>query len=131
MSGVELFCEKSFSGAEQEIVDRFVEFQNALIEADTEKLDEILSDDFRLTQAPNRSQVKGEFISEIDDGSMDFSKSDIMEPTILFDDDESASLISKVRLTAKLNGRELRWISNTVANFRKIDEIWHVVGWDS
>lgn len=131
MSGVELFCEKSFSGADQEIVDRFVEFQHALIEGDIEKLDEILSDDFRLTQAPNRSQVKGEFISEIDDGSMDFSKSDIMEPTILFDDDESASLISKVRLTAKLNGRELRWISNTVANFRKIDGIWHVVGWDS
>ena len=74
MSDVELFCEKSFSGADQEIVDRFVEFQNALIEADTEKLDEILSDDFRLTQAPNRSQVKGEFISEVEDGSMDFSK---------------------------------------------------------
>ena len=111
--------------------DRFVEFQNALIEADIEKLDEILSDDFRLTQSPNRSQIKKEFISEIDDGSMDVSKSDIMDPTILFDDDESASLISKVRLTAKVNGRELRWISNTVANFRKIDGIWLVVGWDS
>ena len=131
MSDVELFCEKSFSGADQEIVDRFVEFQNALIEADTEKLDEILSDDFRLTQAPNRSQDKGEFVSEIDDGSMDFSKSDIMDPTILFDDDESASMISKVRLTSKVYGRELRWISNTVANFRKTDGIWQVVGWDS
>ena len=54
-----------------------------------------------------------------------------MDPTILFDDDFSASLISKVRLTAKVNGRELRWISNTVANFKKIDEIWYVVGWDS
>ena len=131
MSDVELFCDKSFSGADQEIVDRFVEFQNALIEADIEKLDEILSDDFRLTQSPNRSQIKKEFISEIDDGSMDVSKSDIMDPTILFDDDESASLISKVRLTAKVYGRELRWISDTVANFRKIDGIWRVVGWDS
>lgn len=131
MSDVELFCEKSFSGADQEIVDRFVEFQHALIEADTKKLDEILSDDFKLIQVPNRSQVKSEFISEIEDGSMDFSKSDIMDPTILFDDDEAASLISKVRLTAKVYGRELRWISNTVANFRKIDGIWQVVGWDS
>ena len=131
MSDVELFCEKSFSGADREIVDRFVEFQNALIEADTEKLDEILSDDFKFTQAPNISQVKEEFISEIDDGSMDVSKSDIMDPTVLFDDDESASLISKVRLTAKVNGRELRWISNTVANFGKIGGIWQVVGWDS
>ena len=131
MSDVELFCDKSFSGADQEIVDKFVEFQNALIEPDLDKLNEILLDDFKLTQSPNKSQMKNEFISDIDDGSMDFSKSDIMDPTILFDDDESASLISKVRLTAKVNGRELRWISNTVANFKKIGEIWYIVGWDS
>lgn len=131
MSDVELFCDKSFSGADQEIVDKFVEFQNALIEPDLDKLNEILLDDFKLTQSLNKSQMKNEFISDIDDGSLDFSKSDIMDPTILFDDDFSASLISKVRLTAKVNGRELRWISNTVANFKKIDEIWYVVGWDS
>ena len=131
MSDVELFCDKSFSGADQEIVDKFVEFQNALIGQDLDKLNEILLDDFKLTQSPNKSQMKNEFISDIDDGSLDFSKSDIMDPTILFDDDFSASLISKVRLTAKVNGRELRWISNTVANFKKIDETWYVVGWDS
>lgn len=130
MSDVELFCEKSFSLADQEIVDKFVEFQNALIEADIDRLNEILLDDFKFIQRPNKSQSKTEFIIEIKEGSLDFSKSDIMDPTILFDDDDSASLISKVRLTAKVNGRELRWISNTVANFKKIDEIWHIVGWD-
>jgi hypothetical protein len=130
MSDVELLCEKSFSLADQEIVDRFVEFQYALIEADIDKLNEILLDDFKHTQGPNKSQVKGEFISDIKEGSMDFSKSDIMDPTVLFDDDASASLISKVRLTAKVNGRELRWISYTVANFKKIDEFWYIVGWD-
>jgi ketosteroid isomerase-like protein len=102
-----------------------------LIEGDIEKLDEILSDDFEFTQVPNKSRTKKEFMDEINDGTMNFSKSDIMDPTILFDDDESASMISKVRLTAEVNGRELRWISNTVANFRKAGEIWQVVGWDS
>ena len=127
---VELLCEKSFSLADREIVDKFVEFQNALVEADIDRLSEILSDDFNFTQGPNKSQTKNEFIFEIKEGSLDFSKSDIMDPTILFDDDVSASLISKVRLTAKVNGRELRWISNTVANFKKTDEIWYIVGWD-
>ena len=127
---VELLCEKSFSLADREIVDKFVEFQNALVEADIDRLSEILSDDFNFTQGPNKSQTKNEFIFEIKGGSLDFSKSDIMDPTILFDDDDSASLISKVRLTAKVNGRELRWISNTVANFKKTDEIWYIVGWD-
>ena len=130
MVDVELLCAKSFSGADQEIVDRFVELQQVLIEGDIEKLDEILSDDFEFTQVPNKSRTKKEFMDEINGGTMDFSKSDIMDPTILFDD-ESASMISKVRLTAEVNGRELRWISNTVANFRKAGEIWQVVGWDS
>ncbi len=128
---VELLCKKSFSGADQEIVDKFVEFQSALIESNADKLNEILLDDFKFTQAPNISQTKKEFISEIEEGSLDFSKSDIMDPTILFDDDNSASLISKVRLTAKVNGRELRWISNTVANFTRVDGIWHILGWDN
>lgn len=131
MVDVELLCEKSFSGADQEIVDKFVEFQHALIESDVDELNEILLDDFIFTQAPKMSQSKKEFLTAIEEGSMDFSKSDIMDPTILFDDDNSASLISKVRLTAKVNGRELRWISNSVANFKRIDGIWHVVGWDN
>ena len=54
-----------------------------------------------------------------------------MDPTILFDEGNNASLIAKVRLTAKVNGRELRWISNTVASFEKIDENWHLSKWDS
>lgn len=131
MSDVELLCEKSFSGADLEIVDKFVEFQHALIESNTDKLNEILLDDFKLTQIPNKSWLKKDFICSINDGTMDFSKSDIMDPTILFDDDASASMISKVRLTAKVNGRELRWISNTVANFTRVDGIWHIVGWDN
>ena len=131
MVDVELLCEKSFSGVDQEIVDKFVELQHALIEADVDKLNEILLDEFKFTQIPAISKTKNEFISEITDGSLDFSKSDILDPTILFDDDNSASLIAKVRLTSKVNGRELRWISNTVASFKKIDEIWHIVGWEN
>ena len=131
MVDVELLCDKSFSGADQEIVDKFVELQVALIEANVEKLNEILSDDFMFTQAPKMSQTNTEFLSSIEEGSLDFSKSDIMDPTILFDDDNCASLISKVRLTAKVNGRELRFISNTVANFKKTEGIWNIVGWDS
>ena len=131
MTDVELLCEKSFSGADQEIVDKFVEFQVALIEANIDELNEILLDDFKFTQIPRITKTKEEFMSELTDGTMDYSKSDIMDPTILFDDDSSASLISKVRLTAKISGKELRWISNTVANFKKVGDVWHIVGWEN
>ena len=131
MSDVELLCDKSFSGADLEIVDRFLEFQQALIEDDIDKLTVMLLDDFTFDQSPNRFLAKSELICEIEEGTLDFSKSSIMDPTVLFDDDNSASLISKVRLTAKVNGRELRWISDTVADFRKIDDIWYLAGWDN
>ena len=127
---VKLLCEKSFSVDDEEIVNRFIEFQEALIGEDIGGLNEILSDDFEYCQIPGKSKTKGEFISLLSDGSLNFSTSEIMEPTILFDDD-SASLISKVRLTAEVNGRELRWISDTVASFERIGGNWHLVRWDS
>lgn len=126
---VKLFCEKSFSDDDEEIVDRFVEFQEALIESNVDKLNVILLDEFEYSQIPGKSKTKNEFICEIDDGFLDVSTCEIMEPTILFDDD-AASLISKVRLTAEVNGRELRWISNTVASFEKIDGNWYLSKWD-
>ncbi len=127
---VKLFCEKSFSEDDQEIVDKFVEFQTALIETNIDEINEILLDDFEYIQLPGRFKTKQEFLSEVNDGLLDVSTCEIMEPTILFDDN-AASLIAKVRLTADVNGRELRWISNTVASFEKIDENWYISKWDS
>ena len=39
MSDVELICDKAFSDVDGEILDRFVEFQQALIDKDEAKLD--------------------------------------------------------------------------------------------
>ena len=128
---VKLLCEKSFSDDDEKIVDKFAEFQESLIEADVETLNEILLENFEFSQIPGKFQTKDEFILQISDGAYDFSSCEIMDPTILFDDGNNASLIAKVRLTAKVNGRELRWISNTVASFEKIDENWHLSKWDS
>ena len=44
MSDVELICDKSFSDVDSEILDRFMEFQQALIDKDESKLDEILTE---------------------------------------------------------------------------------------
>ena len=44
MSNVNLVCEKSFSAADQELVDIFIEFQHALIDKDLVKLNEMILD---------------------------------------------------------------------------------------
>lgn len=131
MVDVKLMCEKTFSDVDREIVDRFVEFQHALIDKDLHKLGEIVSDDCKLKQISGKLQSKKEFLTEIADGTLSYSTFETFEPTILFDDENTASLIAKVRQTAEVNGRELRWISDTVVSFEKADDNWHIDGWDS
>ena len=78
-----------------------------------------------------KKQSKSDFISMVEDNTLDFSKSDIMKPTILWDEEDAASLISDIRFTAKINGNERRWISKAIVNFKKVDEIWRIINWDN
>ena len=82
MSDVELICEKSFSDVDSEILERFIEFQQALIDKDAEKLDEILTEKYELVHMSGKRQTKQEFISEIMDGTLNYYKSEIIDPTI-------------------------------------------------
>ena len=127
---VEILCEKSFCEVDREIIDTFVQLQKALIDSDAENLNKIFSDDFKLINLFSKEQSKSELILMIKDNILDYSKSDILEPTILWDDEDTASLVGDVRLTAKINGNERRWISKTLVSFKKIDENWCVVSWD-
>lgn len=128
---VEVLCEKSFSQVDEEIIGVLVEFHEALIGGDVSKLNEIVSDDFELSNVFAEKQSKGDFISLVEDGSLDFSKSDIMEPTILWDDENAASLIGDIRMTAEINGNERRWISKAVVSFQKLDGKWCISGWEN
>lgn len=109
MSNVELICEKSFSNVDNEIINRFVEFQQALIDKNESKLSEIILDDYQLVHMSGKTQSKEEFIAEVMDGTLNYYKSEILDPTILWDDDENASMIADVTLTAKVYGINGKW----------------------
>lgn len=128
---VEVLCEKSFSEVDEEIIGRLVEFHEALVDGEIDVLNEILSDDFELCNMFAKKQSKGDFVSMVDDGTLDFSKSDIMDPTILWDDENAASVICDIRMTAKVHGNERRWISKSVVSFRRTDGNWHLTFWES
>ena len=128
---VEVLCEKSFSEVDGEIIEKLVEFYEALIEGNADKLGGIVSDDFELANMFAQKHSKSEFISMVEDKVLDFSKSDIMDPTILWDDENAASLVGDIRLTAKINGNERRWISKAVVSFKKTDGKWHITGWEN
>lgn len=131
MTSVELNCEKSFSDVDNEIINRFIEFQHAIIDKDEDKLNEIISDDYELVHMSGKMQSKSEFIGEVMDGTLNYYKSQIEEPTILWDDGENASLIADVTLTAKVYGINGKWTLNTVVSFKKIEGIWYLGNWDN
>ena len=124
-------CEKSFSEVDGEIIEKLVEFYEALVEGNADELTSIVSDDFELANMFAQKQSKSEFISMVKDKVLDFSKSDIMDPTILWDDENAASLVGDIRLTAKINGNERRWISKAVVSFKKADGKWYITGWEN
>lgn len=130
MSSVNLMCEKSFSKDDREIVDMFLNFQQALIDGDLDRLDEMIlkSDEFVNLIGP---QSKDEFLQSVGSGDLKFNVCDILNPTVLFDDDNSASLIAKVRLTVEVNEKELRVISDSVVSFEKKDGKWCIGKWDN
>lgn len=131
MSDVELLCEKSFSDVDNEILERFIEFQQALIDKDADKLDEILTDKYELVHMSGKRQTKEEFIAEIMDGTLNYYKSEIIDPTILWDDKQRATLVGDVRLTAKVYGINGTWTLDTTVDFEKIDGKWYFTKWDN
>ena len=104
MSDVKLICDKSFSEVGQEVVDCFMEFQQALIDNDSDKLNEIILEVDDFINLIGKPQSKKEFLSQVSEGILVFLTSEILDPTILFDDENTASLIATVRLTIKFYG---------------------------
>ena len=131
MSDVEILSKRTFDGAEKEVLDCFVEYQQALIDKDEIKLNELMGDDYILTHMSGKKQTKSQFIDEVMDGTLNYFKSVIHDPNILFDDNENATLISDVTLTACVYGASGSWTIDSVMDFKKIDGKWIIGKWDT
>ncbi|MBR0369650.1 MAG: nuclear transport factor 2 family protein [Methanobrevibacter sp.] len=131
MSDVEILSKRNFDGAEKEVLECFVEYQQALIDKNDAKLDELMADDYILTHMSGKKQTKAQFIDEVMDGTLNYFKSVIHEPSILFDEDENATLISDVTLTARVYGASGAWTVDTVMDFKKINGKWIIGKWDT
>ena len=131
MSDVKLNSNKSFSDEDSEILNRFIEFQQALIDKDEDNLNEILTEKYELIHMSGKRQTKEEFISEIMDGTLNYYESEIIDPTVLWDDSERPTLVADVTLTAKVYGIKGKWTLDTTVDFEKIDGKWYFSKWDN
>ncbi len=113
------------------VLESFVEFQYAIIEKDSKKLNDILEDNYVLTHMSGKMQTKQEFIDEIMDGTLNYYESIITNPIIRMSDEHNAEMKSDVTLDAKVYGIRGRWTFHSEHVMVKINEKWHLIKWET
>ena len=116
---------------QEEVLERFIEFQYAMIEKDLEKLNELLEDNYTLTHMSGKTQTKDEYIGEIMDGTLNYYKSIIHNPIITIKEKDKAILKADVTLDAKVYGIKGTWTLHSEQTMEKINEKWYLSKWDN
>ena len=119
---------KELTQDQENVLKRFIEFQNAIIEKDLEKLDEILNDNYTLTHMSGKTQTKQEYIDEIMDGTLNYYESIINNPTITIEKNR-AVLKADVTLDAKVYGIKGTWTLHSKQTMEKINGKWCLSKW--
>lgn len=131
MTKVEVINKKVLAESEEEVLECFKEFQLAMIEKDSVKLNEIMSENYTLTHMSGKTQTKQEYIDEIMDGTLNYYKSIIDNPQITILDGNRAILKADVTLDAKVYGMKGKWTLHSVQSMEKIDNKWYMSKWDN
>ena len=131
MTKVSVKNKKEMTKQEEEVLERFKEFQKAMIEKDYSKLNEIIHDNYTLTHMSGKTQTKQEYIDEIMDGTLNYYKSTINNPIISTEKDEKAVLKADVTLDAKVYGIKGTWTLHSQQSMKKINDKWYLYEWDT
>ena len=115
---------------QEEVLERFIEFQYAMIEKDLEKLNELLDDSYTLTHMSGKTQTKTEYIGEIMDETLNYYESIINNPIITITENK-ALLKADVTLDAKVYGMKGTWTLHSEQTMEKIDGKWCLSQWDN
>ena len=116
---------------QEDVLERFIEFQYAMIEKDFDKLNELLEDNYTLTHMSGKTQTKDEYIDEIMEGTLNYYKSTIINPTITINDNDKAVLKADVTLDAKVYGMKGTWTLHSQQTMEKINGKWYLSKWDN
>ena len=131
MTKISVKSKKELTKQEEEVLERFKEFQKAMIEKDYSKLNEIIHDNYTLTHMSGKTQTKQEYIDEIMDGTLNYYKSTINNPSISIEKEEKAILKADVTLDAKVYGIKGTWTLHSQQSMKKINDKWYLYEWDT
>ena len=114
----------NFTDEELEVLERYEEMQQAMIDKDIDKLNEIVENGTTFTHMSGKIQTKEEYFEEIRNSTLNYYKYKIVNPKIQVNDNK-AKIEAVVRLTAKVYGIPGMWPLNITAYFEKINDKWY------
>ena len=108
---------------EETILNRYKEMQQAMIDKDIDKLNDIVKDGMTFTHMSGKIQTREEYFEDIKTGALDYQSYTIENPRVSIDGNE-ATLKAKVTLTANAYGAQGSYPFNVSAYFEKINGEW-------
>ena len=115
---------------EEEIVlNRYKEIQQAMVDKDINKLNNIVKDGTTFTHMSGRTQSKEEYFEDIRSGDLDYQSYTIENPKVTIEENK-AILKARVTLTANAYGAEGSWPFNISAYFERINGDWLYINKD-
>lgn len=114
---------KTMLNEDSKILAAYEAMQQAMIDKDIDKLDQIIKDGTTFTHMSGKTQTKEEYFGEIGDGTMNYYKYIIADCKITLNGD-TANLKANVTLTAKVYGMSGSWTLPVNAHFEKINNEW-------
>ena len=128
---VSVINKRNLTDIQEDVLERFMAFQEAMIENDLEKLNEIICDNYTLTHMSGKTQTKQEFIDEIMDGTLNYYKSTINNPDIKVCGENKAIFKADVTLDAKVYGIKGTWTLHSQQTLEKINDKWYISKWNN
>lgn len=108
----------------EEVLERYKTMQQAMVDADTTILNEVISEGTTFRHLSGRVQTKEEYLKDIEDGVLDYRAYTIEDASVTIDG-EDAYVKAKVTLTANAYGTYGSWPFSVNAHFKRINSIWY------
>ncbi len=128
MSEVELISSQSFNENENELLNFFINFIQAIIKKDKSRMEEFLDSSFVLVHMSGNEEPKNQFISDVMGGVLNYFHSKIINPKIKINNN-SGEMVVDVNLDAKVYGMKGNWTLHSKNIFQKKNGKWYFVRW--
>ena len=128
MYDVQLISSQLFNNQENELLNGFINFIQAIISKDKNVMNSFLDSSFILVHMSGNEEPKNQFINDVMGGVLNYYHSKIIEPKIKINNN-SAEMNVDVNLDAKVYGMKGNWTLHSRNTFIKKNGQWYFVRW--